>query len=410
MALFLSVGFVVHLLLGLTRKRLALLALVDTLALLTHPYAVVWIAMRWLVSLVPRPLDGLSALGPYRRGLSYLLPVAMAALVQASEILVARDRFHDLHNYFTLQPYPPSPVFFADLVGHMGTGPGVHAALWAAAALYGLFVLSDRTPAVAVRTMAYGLLTPLLLLAVIYPMGGRFSFTHMLPAAVPLYFMVGAGVVGLARLPGPGRAVVAMALIMAVPLALMVRLDVRYLARGSRLEMGADLPAFCTARAQGPGPGDAVITLYDKYFTQFAFYCGPELPPEVAVAVPDHPDSAWVVGFNHLFVEKGEPYLPPERVVRLDDYLASAGRGRTIYVVAPLFEPIESRFSETLGWYSISSEYAHSAGEDHATPEGWKRLEYDLVYVYYRTLDGSENMEALRATVDRLLERSRRWI
>lgn len=423
MTLFLSVGFILHLVLPQERRKLPLLAITDSLALLTHPYALVWIGTRWLVTLIPRPAEAVRHLTQRPRLLlSYALPVAMAALLQLSELLVARTRFHDLHSYFTLQPYPPSFGFFPELFGHMGTGSGVQAALWGAAALLGIFFLSDRAFATALRTGLYALVTPLLLTLVIWGMGGRFSFTHVLPASIPIYFLAAVGVLGLLKTGMPRKiAIIVVGTLLLAATLRMALLDRRYHGRPTRLEMGSDISFACgivsgvsrTMQSLPDGaavsPGDALITRYDKYFTQLAFYCD-DLPPGMSVAVPERPASPWVVGFNHLFVEEGEPYLARDRVVLLDDYLASARAGQTIYVVIPIFEPIEGEFSETLGWYDIPEPYAWPNMEGGVGETGWRLNQGPLVHIYWKTLDGMENKDLLRATIDRLLERSRRWI
>jgi hypothetical protein len=246
-------------------------------------------------------------------------------------------------------------------------------------------------PAAAVRLAVQGFLAPFVLLVVMGVGGGRFSFTHMLPAAIPLYVCAGFGIVALAgafdcgrrtRLVGAGVSAAALVGWM-LP---AVQLAERFADRPTRLEMGADIESACRYLGEHMTSGDVLVTSYDKYFTQLAYYCGPVLPAGVDVVVPVRPEAPWVVGFNHLFVEPGEPYLARGRVSTMSERGLSqaGGRGGRVFVLLPYFEAIEGEYSETLGWYGGRELYGPQIGPDDSALSDWQVADFPLVKVVWR--------------------------
>ena len=374
-------------------RRAATIIVCDTLAMLTHPYAAVWIFMRLAFA---APFLRRDAWPTLRQASAYVAPVGLAAALQVAQIMAARSRFQLLHTYFELEAYPPDFPLLSELVGHMGAGLGMMAGLFGFLILAGLYSLSDNSVRQAARLAAYALGGPLFVVTAIWLAGGRFSFTHLLPAAVPLYVLAAFGLTHLGKISSGLRLPARVSLLM-VPLCFVAGLagnNYRYLVRDTRLEMGADIQAACSHLGRVAQDGDFVVTTYDKYFTALSFYCGPVLPDSVSITVPQRPDSNWVVAFNHLFPEDGKHLLDAGRVKDLS-VLDSAPPDATVHVLVPYFETIEGQFSESIGWYGMGPVYGEPRGPSGELLAGWTVRELPLVKVISRPV-GSPGDERTR--------------
>jgi len=417
------------------KPRAWLVGLLDAAAILCHPYAGVWIFARYASCLPLRPEKSQVANRKSQIGWLLLPPLA-ACCLQALQLLSAADHFRLLHTWFRLEEYPPGLRLFHELVAHMGVGTGIPAVIAGLLVLAGLVALSELHLRASIRLAIVAFAAPLLLTALIYVAGARFSFTHMLPAAVPLYVLASFGITGLARFaarshrrpsdPAPGEIAnpasprlrrtgrksqianrLGLLLLLSLALLPMARLSVRYLQRPTRLELGADVSNACRYLATHASPGDAVITTYDKYFTAFSFYCGPELDPGVRILAPAMPADPWIVGFNHLFPSSAGPFIQPERVSKLDAAAVEALPSRAnVFLVVPLFEQIEGRFSETVGWYSKAADYGPASSPSPEDYSGWRPVQLPLLILLQHSAHDEPANQLVR-DVTRILEARR---
>lgn len=378
LCLFLGTGLAVELLWTQGRQKVIALAVLDALALSCHPYALFWLVARW----AGRADQFRFLAGRLRHVAVYLAIVAVPALGQAVEILVARQQFRELHAYFTLQPYPPGFGFLPELLGHLGTGGGVQAAVFFLLVLAGAFALLETETRQAVTLLAWSFGAPLLAALAIWLGRGRYSFVHFLPACTGLFILAARGLWLASRLRVRWlRAAVPVAILAVIVLRMTV-LDFRYHARPTRLEMGSDVKSACDYLAAAVQDGDVVATRYDKYFTALAWYCGASLPAGFPVIVPEIPDSDFIRSFLHLRARPGEKLLQQSQVHlldRLDDLLAPTGR---VFLVVPQFEDIEGEYSESLGWYDMDTLYGGMTQVTGQIPTGWNELEFPMMKIY----------------------------
>ena len=301
-----------------SRRTWILLGLVDGLALFSHPYAAFWLLVRWVTVLATavkwRKVFAWSVLARY-------LPVpALGLSLQVALVATAAARFRTIHEHFTLQPYPPDFPIIAELLGHLGAGSGLPAALFGLLVVAGTYLLAARDRVGALLLATAGVVAPLLTLTAIWLAGSRFGFVHLVPAAVPL-FILAASAIAITWQGATGRPLfkASVAALVMVMVLQMGWLDWRYHQRSTRLEMGADIAAACVALGTQSTDGDIVITTYDKYFTVFAWYCGPLLPPGVTIAADSVPSSHFVQAFNHLAADGASGPLPIQRVRPLSE-------------------------------------------------------------------------------------------
>ncbi len=388
-------------------RRWLFIGSLDALALASHPYAVVWIAVRWGAVLVR---DRLGALPSLRSMVSWLLPVLLAFGLQVLQLALASSRFRELHRFFRLQPYPPDFPFVPELIGHLFTGTGVEAALFGALVIVGVYALGRRAPGLSWGLAATGLLGALGVLTAIWLAGARFGFVHMVPAAVPLYVLVAAGLAFLVRQAGTRRlALLASVLVILLGLGRMAWLDLRYLQRPTRLEMGADIRAMCDVLSARSGPGDVVVTTYDKYFSAFAWYCGPRLSPGVVVLADEIPEEPFALAFNHLAADGTEGPLPASRIHPLGVGAMPEG-GRRLFVVVPYFEAIEGVYSETVGWYGQAGLYGPAVGPADAALRAWRVHAFPLINLLEKEVAPGEGKVGVYGATLQVLEAKRSWM
>ncbi len=367
-----------------------LLGLVDSLALLCHPYALFWIAVRWAGHFPVRPpairKDSLAPGGPtVRRWLRYGVPVTLAATAQVVQIAAAAGRFRNLHSWFRLEEYPPGFQLVPELLASVAGGTGWPLYLLAALAGIGLFLLSSERPRAALTLLLASFGGPVLVTAAIWLAGARYSFTHMLPATVPICVAAAFGIAQLARLAAsrvPRSTFRVPALALALLLAAQPAMTVgRYLARSTRLELGADIASACRFLGSEARPGDVVATRYDKYFTAFVHYCGPQLADGVVVAVPEIPQDPFFIDFNHLF-PAGSPPAAVDRTVLLESALPAASPDAAVFVVLPYFEDIEGKYNEWHGWLDGVGAYGPRVGPfPSASIHALTRWDYGLMRI-----------------------------
>jgi len=399
--LFLTAGLVVDLYWDAGRRKVAALAVADALALLCHPYAVVWIGTRWLSQLRP---DILQRLPTRRAFMAYVPAVAVPLAIQVIEILSAHQRYRVLHDYFSLQPYAPAPGFFLELFGHLGTGEGWPAHLFVALTAAGLLLMLEHDTRRMVTLGLWALLAPFALLVAMWLGKGRFSYVHMLPAAPALYLLAAHGLTGVLRAPVNRWATRgALAIAIGAIATQMTLLDVRYLQRPTRLEMGSDVGAVCAHLGEQLKPGDLVVTRYDKYFTALSFYCGRELPPATPFLVPSVPDSDFASYFLHLGAEPGEPLLQQAQVTEMNSFEWPAGGAAKVFLVLPLFEEIEGNFSESVGWYRLDSAYGPTAASEPSLPLAWETFRFPVMNVYVRQVQNAADFSSAKTEVKEIV-------
>ncbi|MBM4353603.1 MAG: hypothetical protein FJ109_07355 [Deltaproteobacteria bacterium] len=420
---------------------LTALGLLDALALLCHPYAAFWIGLRWCIR---RPTA--ARLQSLRRCMGYAVPVLLAVSFQAVQLAAAFGRFRMLHDWFLLEEYPPGFQLLPELLAWLSGGTGWPLFLLAGLAGLGVFLLSSERPEAALRLLAVAVGGPFLVTLAIWLARGRFSFTHLLPAAVPVYLAAALGLSGLARLaarawnsrPRAGRQ--ATFVIPAAALALLLAFQplvasLRFLYRPTRLELGADVRHACEelgilARLHS-GPGNIVVTRYDKYFTAFAYYCGATLPPGTVVATPEAPTDPFSLAFNHLFPfgtlevpgatpagdrDGGQGLQPAgnggtratDTAVLLDDALARASPGTALFLLVPYFEDVEGEFNEAHGWLDLNRSYGAEVGPGYraALFAHWI-FHVPLVRVFAWKVGPPETRHRLRATLQTIFDGER---
>jgi len=390
-----------------SRRTWLLLGLWDGLALASHPYAAFWILVRWVAA---------GAAGPkWRRSFSFprigrYLPVPTFALgLQLFLVAAAAARFRTIHTHFSLQPYPPDFPFAAELFGHLGAGAGLPAALFGFLAVAGAYALSLKDRAGAILLTSVGFLAPLLTLSAIWLARSRFGFVHLFPAAIPLYLLAAFAFVHGWQAAREGRLYrLLLGVLLLSALLRMGWLDCRYHQRTTRLEMGADVAAACSALATKATAGDIVITSYDKYFTLFAWYCGPVLAPDVTIAADNVPASQFVRAFNHLAADGSPGPLPLDRVQDLAE-LTSLQEGATVFLMVPYFEDIEGRYSESLGWYDLTSAYGRAVGPTDAELVGWEAEEFPLLKLLHLKVEAGMRVGELRQAVQHIQAAKRSW-
>ena len=386
------------------------LGILDALALLCHPYALLWIGVRWAVR---RP--AVASLFPLRLWIPHVVPVLLALSIQAVQIAAAYGRFRTLHQWFRLEEYPPGFDLLPELAASLAGGTGGALLLLVGLAATGIFLLSADRPVTALRLLALFTVGPVVVTTAIWLARSRFSFTHLLPAAIPFYLSAAVGITQLARqaaarIPRSTLAVPAGAL--AVLLAFQPFLESwRFICRPTRLELGAGVAGTCRFLADNARPGDIVVTRYDKYFTAFAYYCGPLLKKGVTVAVPEIPDDPFFLAFNHLFPDgprperplperplperplpvdplpegpsappqppllegRGCPQTPPhdrptDRTCLLGEALRTASPQASVFLVVPYFEDVEGTFNEWHGWLDSVWLYGREVGPGLEVP------------------------------------------
>jgi len=399
--LFLTAGLVVDLYWNPGGRKIAVLAACDALALLCHPYAAVWIAIRWLSHAGP---GWRQALKQPRKLALYAGATAVPLAIQVAEILWAHDRYRVLHDYFSLQAYAPAPGFFSELFAHLGTGAGWPAHLFVGLTAAGLFAMLEKDTRRMVTLGLWGVLAPLALLVAMWLGKGRFSFVHMAPAAPALFLLAAHGLAALLKV-AVNRWVMrgAVALAVAAIAAHMLLLDVRYLQRPTRLEMGAHVEAVCGFLGERVAAGDAVVTRYDKYFTALSFYCGRNLPPDTPFLVPARPPSEFAAFFLHLGAQPDELLLQQRQVHTMSGFPWRAETPARLYLVLPLFEEIEGEFSESTGWYRLDSDYGPTAPSEPSIPPGWETHRFPVMNVYVRTVLSASAFASAKAEVDEIV-------
>ena len=399
--LFLTAGLVVDLYWNPGGRRVAVLAACDALALLCHPYAAVWIAIRWLSHAGPG--WRLALKHPRHLGL-YISATAVPLAIQAAEILWAHDRYRVLHDYFSLRAYAPAPGFFSELFAHLGTGAGWPAHVFVALTAAGLFAMLEEDTRRMVTLGLWGLLAPLALLVAMWLGRGRFSLVHMAPAAPALYLLAAHGLASLLKAPVNRWALrCALAVAVAAVAIHMLLLDIRYLQRPTRLEMGADVRAVCGYLGEEVKPGDAVVSRYDKYFTALSFYCGRDLPDDTPFLVPARPQSEFASFFLHLGAEPGEPLIQQDQVLAMRGFPWRAESPARLYLVLPLFEEIEGEFSESVSWYRLDSAYGPTAASEPSLPLAWETHRFPVMNVYVRTVQSAADYVAATAEVEEIV-------
>lgn len=408
LTLFLSVGLAIDLLWPNSRRKVGALAVADALALACHPYALFWIVVRWASHIDCWP----KAAGNARLAVSYLAVVAVPALGQAVQILVARAEFRELHAYFTLQPYPPGIEFFTDLLGHLGTGAGAQAAVFGLLVLGGAFSLMERRGRNAAVLLAWSFGAPLLAALVIWLGRGRYSFVHFLPASLGLFVLAANGILALTKLKTARlvRTVLPLATV-ALIVVRMTMLDLRYHDRPTRLEMGSDVKSACQYLGAALKPGDAVITRYDKYFTAVCWYCGQTLPSGTPVFVPAIPESDFILQFLHLRAQPGEALLQRNQIHNLSDLDKTLGPSSSVYLLVPQFEDIEGAYSESLGWYNLSTALGPNTQATGHIPPGWSEIEFPVLKIYVNTGGGGAKARTPADDVRQILSvQERPWM
>lgn len=390
------------------RRTWLLLGLFDALALASHPYAAFWLLVRWGAAWG----SGTSwrRAMSVRHAASYLPGPLVSLVLQLYLVAMAAARFRVIHQHFTLQSYPPDFPFAAELFGHLGAGNGIPAGLFALLTFIGFYLLSLKDRAGAFLLGAFGLLGPLVTLTAIWLAQTRFGFVHIVPAAVPLYVLAA---LAIARAWEEARGTILYrSFIAALAVAAILRmgwLDWRYHQRATRLEMGADVAAACSSLAQTTTDGDLVITTYDKYFTVFAWYCGPALSPGVLIAADSVPKSPFVRAFNHLAADGSSGPLPMDRVQVLGT-LTALKAGTTVFLLTPYFEDIEGRYSESLGWYQMGAPYGPAIGPAEPDLAGWRTNDFPLLKVLSMKVKPGMGMEELRRAVQRVQATKRSWL
>ncbi len=408
LSMFLALGLLIQWLEDPSaRRNWLLLGLCDGLALASHPYALFWLFLRWCVALVCT--KGWRALFTPRRLIVYLPAPFVALSLQVFMVLSAAARFRSIHEHFTLQPYPPDFHFLPELLGHLGAGSGFPAAIFAFFVLGGTYFLSIKDRAGALLLACLGLLGPILILTAIWLSSSRFGFVHMVPAAIPLYLLAGFGIVKLWEAASTTN--VHRLLLGTLVVAALLRmgwLDWRYHQRSTRLEMGADVAAACNTLSREAQPGDLIITTYDKYFTLFAWYCGPTLPPQANIAADSVPDNTFVRAFNHLAADGSPGPLPVQRVKPLAE-ASLPPTGNTVFLIVPYFEDIEGSYSESLGWYDLSTLYGPAIGPTDVHLLSWHSTAFPLLKLLRLKVRPEMGMEELRGAVQRVQDAKRSW-
>jgi hypothetical protein len=405
---FLAIGLLIQWL-GDPRNRRTwlLLGLCDALALASHPYALFWLVVRWGAGWAGR--RGWRRIFVPGNLVRYLPGPLLALGLQIFLVLSAASRFRSIHEHFTLQPYPPDFSFIPELLGHLGVGGGFPAALFGLLAVAGAYLLSIKDRAGAILLTCCAFLGPLLTLFAIWLARSRFGFVHLVPAAVPLYLLAAFGAIRLWE--EAHNATFYRLIVGAVVITALLRmgwLDWRYHQRSTRLEMGADVAAACSALARGANAGDLVITTYDKYFTLFAWYCGPILSLDVTIAADSVPDSPFVRAFNHLAADGSRGPLPQERVRPLSQ-VALPASGSSIFLIVPYFEDIEGRYSESLEWYDMTAVYGPAVGPPSEALDRWQSTDFPLLKLLRLEVKPDMGIEELRHAVQRVQGAKRSW-
>jgi hypothetical protein len=390
-----------------SRRTWLLLGICDGLAMASHPYAAFWLLIRWCAAWAGSA-DWRRIFAP-RKLIRYLPIPSLALGLQIFLVLSAASRFRSIHGHFTLQPYPPDFPFIPELLGHLGVGNGLPAALFGLLTVAGAYLLSIKDRAGAILLACFAFLGPLLTLSAIWLARSRFGFVHMVPAAVPLYLLAAFGAISLWE--AAHKAPVFRTVIGAIVITALLRmgwLDWRYHQRSTRLEMGADIAAACSTLSGEAEAGDLVITTYDKYFTLFAWYCGPSLSREVTIAADSVPDSPFVRAFNHLSADGSKGPLPIERVSPFSQ-VPPPKPGSTVFLMVPYFEDIEGHYSESLRWYDLTAAYGPPVGPSAEDLTPWQSTDFPLLKLLRLEVGPEVGMEEIRHAVQRVQAAKRSW-
>lgn len=385
-----------------------LLGLCDGLALLSHPYAAFWLLVRWVAALASD--HAWRQILFTRSSLVRYLPLPAAALgLQVFLVASAAARFRTVHQHFTLQPYPPDFPFLSELLGHLGAGNGLPAAIFGLLVGAGTYLLASRDRPGAILLAATGIAGPLLTLTAIWAARSRFGFVHLVPAAVPLYILSAYALNFCWRQAHNRKAVKPLiAAFVGLILLQMGWLDWRYHQRSTRLEMGADIAAACTALGADAREGDTVLTTYDKYFTLFAWYCGPLLAPGVSIAASTIPVSPFALAFNHLAADGNSGPLPVERMTKFEE-MPLPSTGSTLFLLVPYFEDIEGSYSESLRWYDGTKPYGPALGPPQEVLAGWQSTDFPMLKLLRMEITPGMKLKQLRQAVQRIQAAKRSW-
>ncbi len=385
-----------------SRRKFLSMAIFDSLAVLSHPFGILWAGTRWGFVWITRP----NAMWRYRR---FVIPAMAAPLLfvglQFVEILTAKPAFLELHEYFSLGTVPPGFTFFSELVGHFAAGSGIHAGIMGFLLLAGVVSLSQgrlRTAQFAV-TMAF--VAPVVVLMMIWLGHARFSFAHIPGAAFPVYFLAAIGMLTLSRcVPSVAPRRLLLLVLLALVGGNMLAQQWRYHRRETRLELGADFHSACQFLGEKLVSGDVILTHYDKYFTSFAYECGQTVPADIPVVTPRQPKGQWTLNFLHLKGDNGTFALPLEQMVSFDEFEHRLTPGHKVYLLLPYRELITGDFSETYLWWGATGLYGPLEGvtlENH--PEAEYQMFPTLALVWF-TVPPRDKLETIMPSINSLLE------
>jgi hypothetical protein len=384
------------------KDRLRDIVILDILALLGHPYAVVWIAVRVVGTALSRrqwPWN-------LKQTLIYVGIILLPLTLQVWQIAQAHALFREVHHHFLLMERVPSIGLAMRFLRNLTSGEMAGLACAGGLSLIGIYNLSVRHPESLTFLALPGIIGPLAITSAIWLWKARFSYEHILVAAVPLYLSIAVGLSALTASFGNRFSARVLALSPGILLvALMLYFDGRYLERPTRLELGADIASGCQFLGRAVRPGDVIVTEYDKYFTTFAWYCGSTLPPDSVIAVPQIPLSRNVIQFNHLGATQGEPLVHVDQVVHLGS-LVDRPVAR-VFILLPSFEVADDDYGELLLRGASALPYGESKGPSDELLHGWNQQKFHLLNVVWKDLPTGEFTADMDSGIRTILDSKR---